>query len=72
MLPDTGSLSNYTFENDIFSLSSNFKITPNGLDFFYDNYQIAPYAEGPIDLLIPYQSIKHLLRPNTVISQYIK
>jgi hypothetical protein len=57
---------------DKFVLNNNFHISPKGVSFFYNEYEIKSYADGPTDLLIPFQSIKHLLRPNTVISQYIK
>lgn len=71
-LTPSDSLENYFFKNGIFTLNSNFQITPKGLSFFYNNYEIKPYSEGPTTLLIPYSQIKSLLRPNTVVSQYIK
>jgi hypothetical protein len=71
-LTSSDSLENYFFKNGIFTLDGNFQITPKGLSFFYNNYEIKPYSEGPTTLLIPYLQIKSLLRPNTVVSQYIK
>jgi len=72
-LKDTASLAgNYFFKDDKFALNDNFSITPVGLRFFYNQYEIKPYAAGTTELIIPYTSIKHLLRPNTVITQYIK
>jgi hypothetical protein len=63
---------NYFFKNDVFALNTNFLITPLGLRFLYNQYEIKPYAAGKTDLFIPYTKIKSLLRPNTVIAQYLK
>ena len=71
-LNDSGSLSNYFFKDGKFSLNNNFLITPIGLRFLYNEYEIKPYSDGATELLIPYAQIRSLLRPNTVISQYIK
>ena len=72
-LSDTASLArDYFFKDHKFSLNQNFSITPLGLRFLYNQYEIKPYAAGQTILLIPYSQIKSLLRPNTVVSQYIK
>jgi hypothetical protein len=72
-LSDTASLAtNYFFKDNKFTLNDNFSITPVGLRFFYNQYEIKPYAAGTTELIIPYSKIKSLLRPNTVITQYIK
>lgn len=72
-LSDTASYKdNYFFKDDRFSLNDNFLITPLGLRFIYNEYEIKPYAAGQTELLIPYSQIKSLLRPNTVLIQYLK
>ena len=72
-LKDTSSLArDYFFKGNKFSLNNNFLITPLGLRFLYNEYEIKPYAAGTTNLFIPYTSIKTLLKPHTVISQYIK
>jgi hypothetical protein len=63
-LTPTQSLENYFFENNKFSLNANFLITENGLLFFYNTYEIRSYAEGPMELLLPYTSLKGILKPN--------
>ena len=63
---------NYFFKDNKFALNDNFAITPIGLRFLYNEYEIKPYSAGPTELIIPYSQIKTLLRPNTVVSQYIK
>ncbi|RZA02386.1 MAG: DUF3298 domain-containing protein [Sphingobacteriaceae bacterium] len=72
-LADTSSLAkDYFFKDDKFKLNRNFSVTPLGLKFVYNIYEIKPYAAGCTELLIPYSKIKSLLKPNTVITQYIK
>jgi len=72
-LSDTASLKDdYFFKNAKFALNNNFLITPTGLTFLYNEYEIKSFAAGITQLNIPYEQIKFLLRPNTVIAQYIK
>lgn len=72
-LSDTASLKNdYFFKDAKFSLNKNFLISPVGLRFVYNQYEIKPFAAGKTDLVIPYTQIKKLIRPNTVVAQYIK
>ncbi|MFD2871861.1 DUF3298 domain-containing protein [Mucilaginibacter ximonensis] len=72
-LTPTQSLANdYFFKDNKFALNENFLITPLGIKFLYNQYEIKPYAAGQTDLFIPYAKIKSLLKPNTVITQYLK
>jgi hypothetical protein len=72
-LNDSASLKpGYLFEGGKFSLNNNFLITPIGIRFLYNQNEIKPYSAGQTDLLIPYSQIRSLLRPNTVVTQYIK
>ncbi|RFZ94297.1 DUF3298 domain-containing protein [Mucilaginibacter conchicola] len=72
-LSDTSSLArDYFFKDNKFALNENYSLTPTGLRFVYNQYEIKPYAAGQTELLVPYSSIKNILRPNTAISQYVK
>jgi len=72
-LSDTASLKeNYFFKNAKFALNNNFLITPTGLIFLYNEYEIKSFAAGITQLNVPYDQIRSLLRPNTVVAQYIK
>jgi hypothetical protein len=62
----------YFFRDGKFSLNKNFLITPIGIRFLYNSYEIKPYAAGRTDLFIPYAQFKPLLQPNTVVTQYLK
>ncbi|QQL51275.1 DUF3298 and DUF4163 domain-containing protein [Mucilaginibacter ginkgonis] len=71
-LTDTSSLArDYFFKDAKFSVNNNFLITPVGIRFLYNEYEIKPYAAGQTDLFVPYTKIKGLLKPNTVTSQYL-
>ncbi|NGM64012.1 DUF3298 and DUF4163 domain-containing protein [Sphingobacterium sp. SGR-19] len=57
-LNDTSSYgSAYFFENETFTLADNFGVTPTGLLFHYNPYEIKSYAEGPTTLTIPYHAL---------------
>lgn len=72
-LSDTASLSrDYFFKGGKFSLNRNFLITPLGLKFLYNQYEIKPYAAGQTVIDIPYTSISKLLKPGTVLARYTK
>jgi len=72
-LSDTSSLApNYFFKDAKFSLNQNFLITPIGINFLYNQYEIKPYAAGQTSLEIPYTEVKTLLKPGTVTARYIQ
>ncbi|TSD66707.1 DUF3298 and DUF4163 domain-containing protein [Inquilinus sp. KBS0705] len=72
-LKDTSSLArDYFFKDNKFTLNDNYSITPLGITFMYNQYEIKPYAAGQTKLFIPYQQIKSLMLPGSVAAQYIK
>ena len=72
-LSDSATLKpNYLFPEGNFTLNNNFLITPIGIRFLYNQYEIKPYPAGETNILIPYAEIVSLLRPNTVVTQYHK
>jgi hypothetical protein len=56
-------LSSGNYFEDTVEVPQNFFINSRGLGFHWDPYEIAPYAVGPIEILIPYDKIKNLLTP---------
>ncbi|OZI25765.1 hypothetical protein CAL18_07145 [Bordetella genomosp. 7] len=46
-----------------FQESDNFALTPEGMVIKYDAYSIAPYSHGQPELLIPYNELHGVLRP---------
>jgi hypothetical protein len=63
-IPDTASLNENYFEfaDDTFQLNKNYGFRKEGILFYYNNYEIAPYAAGPSEVLIPYERIKEWLK----------
>ena len=53
-IPDDQALSDagYWFENDEFYLNDNFAITDEGIVFYFNPYEIAPYSLGPTKLIL--------------------
>lgn len=61
-LSDTTSLTkDFFFEHGIFALNDNFGLTENDLIFYYNEYEIQPYAKGSTMIRIPYAEIADIL-----------
>lgn len=54
----------FWFEDGAFALNDNFLVSTDALLFYYNEYEIAAYAVGPTEVLIPYERIPSLLRPD--------
>ena len=50
------------FENGVFSLTENFAITDEGLTFYYNVFDVAPYALGPTEITVGYDELEGLLK----------
>jgi hypothetical protein len=63
-LSDTASLQGNYFEfpDNRFQLNKNYGFMKDGIVFFYNSYEVAPYAAGPTEIIIPYQEIKDWLK----------
>ena len=63
-IPDTASLSENYFEfaDDKFQLNQNYGFRKEGIVFYYNSYEIAPYAAGPTEVLIPYERVREWIR----------
>lgn len=51
----------FWFDNNEFAVNNNFYFSGKSLVFYFNTYEIAPYAGGPTELEIPIEEIKHLL-----------
>jgi len=47
-------------------------ITKNGLWITYDPYQVAAYAGGPQDVLVPYSALKDIINPDGPIGMFAR
>ncbi|MDR0689441.1 MAG: RsiV family protein [Spirochaetaceae bacterium] len=64
-------LSTGNYFKDSVEPSENFFLTPGGINFYWDPYEIAPYSAGAVKISIPYGDIQDLLnsRGKFLISQ---
>ncbi|HKJ33703.1 MAG TPA: DUF3298 domain-containing protein [Balneolales bacterium] len=52
----------FWFDNNRFTLNNNFALSSKGLVFYYNPYEIAPYAWGPTQFIIPRDKVKRFLK----------
>ncbi len=52
----------FHFLDGEFYLTENFAFTDFGLLFYYNVYEVAPYATGPIAVELPYDDLENILR----------
>ena len=57
---------------DSFNLSNNIYLDSRGVHFIYDVYEIAPYAAGEQDLLLYFEQLEELFKPEFKRSNYVK
>lgn len=58
----------FWFENNTFQVNDNFGVREEGLVFLFNPYEVAPYAMGPTEYLVPYEDIKHLIDPKGALA----
>ena len=51
----------YMFERDAFYLPENIGFTEEGVKLLYNEYEVASYADGPIELTLPYREVEKYL-----------
>ncbi|MBK8044054.1 MAG: DUF3298 and DUF4163 domain-containing protein [Haliscomenobacter sp.] len=54
------------FGDNGFQLPSNFGVTPEGLYFYYNSYEIASYAAGPTDFVLTWEELGDLARTELI------
>ncbi|WP_190810144.1 DUF3298 and DUF4163 domain-containing protein [Flagellimonas sp. S3867] len=52
----------FMFERDAFHLSENIGYTAKGIALIYNQYEVASYADGPINLTLPYAEVNKYLK----------
>lgn len=61
----------YWFVDNKFSLNDNFGIKDDGLLFYFNAYEIAPYSMGQTEVFVPYSNIENLIAPNSLLSAVV-
>ena len=54
----------FMFEKNHFYLPENIGFTEKGLKLLYNQYEVASFADGPIELTLPYKDIQKFLSGN--------
>jgi len=65
------SLADAGFYNDYIDPSDNFYLTKDGIGFYYNQYEVAPFAMGPVDIFVNYNKIKRILRSGSPVYRLI-
>lgn len=47
-------------------------ITPDGLQITFDAYQVAAYALGPQEIIVPYSALKAVIKPDGALAAFVK
>lgn len=58
-------------ERDRFSSYEQFYLTPDGLVFYWNVYEITPYAAGQQTVFVPYGEIRDLLAPGSPLAPFL-
>ena len=61
----------YTSTGDL-EPTENFYLSPKGITFYYNIYEIAPYVMGPVEITLPYEIMSHLLSDDTMVLNEIR
>ncbi len=54
------------FGDNGFQMPSNFGVTQEGLYFYYNSYEIAPYAAGPTDFVLTWEDLGDIARKDLI------
>ncbi len=57
----------YTSTGDL-TPTENFYLSEEGITFYYNVYEIAPYVMGPVKITLPFDAVRHLLNDNKLIA----
>jgi len=52
----------FNFEGGAFKLNDNFAAADNGLVFYYNAYEVGPYAAGPTEVVVDYASFQDWIK----------
>ena len=52
--------------------TENFYLSPEGITFYYNVYDIAPYVMGPVQITLPYEMVQHLLSDDSMVLNEVR
>ncbi|MBP7633394.1 DUF3298 and DUF4163 domain-containing protein [Candidatus Ozemobacteraceae bacterium] len=62
----------FQFERNAFALNTNFLVSKEGLAFCFNPYEIAPYAMGVTEMVIPWSDLKDVIDPAGPAARFLK
>ena len=65
-------LSNGFFTIEDIVPNNNFWLSDDGINYSYNQYEIAPFSMGVIDVLVPYSELGDIILPDGIIARYFK
>ncbi len=66
-VPTDGNLEDYGYFTDNITPGDTFYVTPDGIGFYYNIYEIRPYAYGPSDIFLSFKEIKQLIKADSPV-----
>lgn len=57
---------------DSIKANGNFYITDEGINYVFNPYEIAPYYMGQTEVSLPFNRLKNLLKPNSIIAYLVE
>lgn len=60
------------FQRGEFTVNENFDIAHNGIRFYYNIYEVGPYATGASEVFIPYREIAYLVPAESLLRRFMK
>ncbi len=58
------------FLTSIYGCKKTVTVTKEGLKFLYNPYEIKPYAAGNTALIVPFSTIKDILKPSSILVNF--
>ncbi|MDP4237905.1 MAG: RsiV family protein [Bacteroidota bacterium] len=66
------SLEDTDFWEDSIKPNGNFYITDEGINYVFNPYEIAPYYMGQTEVTLPFNRLKNVLKPNSIIAYLVE
>ena len=60
-----------SFDMSCVNVTENFFVDDDGIHWIYNPYEIAPYAVGNIEVVLPYSEIENYFKENTPIKSIL-
>lgn len=71
-IPSNQALTEAGLFTDIIKAHDNYYLNPLGIGFYYNNYDIAPYAMGHTDIFLSFEEIKELIIPSSAVNLFFE